>query len=167
MKKASKWFGRILFWLVCIVSIFCVCLSFLPRAIGFTAVSVRDTSMAPGIPKGALVLTVPVEFDSIQEKDVLLFADPDSGQRFLRIVVEIWPEQQLVTAASTTSRPDPMTTTYRCVVGRAVRCIPVIGYPALWLQTVLGKVILALLYIIWIAVEIELRSASKRRETPT
>ena len=164
--KTGNCIGTVLFLIVCVVSIFLICVSVVPRAFGQTPCAMHDDSM-PDFPKGALVLASPIPFEQIQAGDILVFADPDSRRCFTRAVVDIWPEQQFVTGVSTDAQPDPMTIAFRCVVGRVVRCIPVLGYPALFVHTLWGKVILALLYIIWIAVEIELHSVSKRRETPT
>lgn len=167
MEKLRKTASRILFLFVCIVSVALICISALPRVFGYTPCSVHDDSMQVSYPLGALVLAQPVELANIAAGDVLVFQDPDSGGCFVRMVREIYPNEQMITAPSPDAAIDPMTTPYSCVVGRAERCIPVLGYPSLWIHTFWGKVVLALLYIIWIAVEIEVRSASKRRETPT
>lgn len=166
-KKASKRFRAVLFWLVCTVSFLLICISVVPRALGQTLCAMHDGSMAD-YPKGALVLVSPIRYEQIQKGDVLVFSDPDSSRCFTRTVLRVWPEyQQIVTGVSVDSEPDPVSIPYRCAVGKAVRCIPLLGYPAMVVHSLWGKVILALLYIIWIAVEIELHSVSKRRETPT
>lgn len=123
--------------------------------------------MEPDVPRGALVLSKPVAFNEIQVGDVLVFEDPQSGALFTRNVLEVWADkQQLVTIGGTSSGeilPDPMTTAYRCVVGRMQRMFPLLGYPAVCFHSFLGKAVIALLYIIWAAVELERSRAAKKR----
>ena len=167
MEKLRNGARRILFLFVCIVSVALICISLLPRAFGCIPCSVHDDSMQANYPPGALVLAKPVAFSQIAVEDVLVFQDTGSGGCFVRMVRAFMPNEYLVTASALDVPVDPMASPYKSVVGKAVRCIPYLGYPSLWIHTLWGKVILALLYIIWIAVEVELRSVSKRRETPT
>ncbi|MBQ7547929.1 MAG: hypothetical protein IJT41_13315 [Clostridia bacterium] len=167
MEKLRERLSRILFLFVCIVSVALIGISLLPRVFGYIPCSVHDDSMQADYPPGALVLAKPVAFSQIAVEDVLVFQDPDTGGCFVRMVRAFMPNEYLVTAPALDVSVDPMASPYKSVVGRAMRCIPFLGYPSIWLHTLWGKAILALLYIIWIAVEIEVRSASKRRETPT
>ena len=81
------------------------------------------------------------------------------------MVADIWTQQQeLVTKDAQSDTPDPYTIAYFCTVGRVVRTVRWIGYPSVWLHTMTGKIIFVLLYIIWLAVEIEVCAAGKRRE---
>ena len=165
MRTMHKTGRRILQGIILLVSAVLILLAFVPRLMGYTSSSIGDDSMAPLLQKGDLVLTRPIAFAQIRVGDLLTFADPKTGKRFTRTVSEIWTEkQQLVTAAAQSDDPDPYTTAYRCVIGRVERTIRFAGYPSVWLNNTLGKVIFALLYIIWIAVEIESLSVSKRRE---
>lgn len=158
---------RILQGVVLLVSAALLLLAFLPRVLGYTPSGVGDDSMAPLLHRGDLVLTQPVTWEQIQTGDLLTFADPKTGARFTRTVAEIWTQQQeLVTVSAQSDEPDPYTTAYSCVIGRVARTIRFAGYPSVWLNTTLGKVILALLFILWIAVEIETISVSKRRDEP-
>lgn len=166
MNRIRKTIGRCLWILAVTVSVFLIAISLLPRAFGYIPCGLHDDSMEPLYKKGALVLAKPIAFDAIQTGDALVFTDPESRASFTRVVRVIWPnEQQLVTSSASTDEWDPYTTAYRCVVGRVERSIPLLGYPAVWAHTALGKIIIALIYIIWIAVEIEAHGVSKRRET--
>ncbi|MBR5619951.1 MAG: signal peptidase I [Clostridia bacterium] len=166
MNRIRKTVGRCLLVLVITVSVMVLAISLLPRAFGFVPCGMHDDSMEPMFRKGALVLAKPIAFDAIEEGDVLVFSDPNSSANFTRVVREVWrSEQQLVTASASSDQVDPKTTAYRCVVGKVDRSIPFAGYPAVWMHTLPAKIILASLYIIWIAVEIESYSVSKRRET--
>ena len=164
MKTILKVFRAIVFWFVIAVAVVLLASSLLPRAFGYSVCSVRDDSMAPAVPQGALVLSKPIAFSDIRDGDVLVFEDPQTGECFTRNVVEVWTDkQELVTAGADTSQFDPMTTAYRCVVGSVQRCIPLLGYPSAVFHTLWGKVCFALLFIIWIAIELERGRASKKR----
>lgn len=166
MSTSSNPLRRYLWILLIAVSVILIAVSLLPRAFGFIPCGLHDRSMEPTYKKGTLVLAKPIAFDAIEAGDVLVFSDPNSSAHFTRVVREVWhTEEQLVTSSASADEPDPVTTAYRCVVGRVERSIPLLGYPALWVHTTIGKIILASLYIIWIAVEIEVNGASKRRET--
>ena len=164
MRKVFESIRRILFWLVLIVSLGLIVLTFLPRCLGFSVCSIEDDSMVPSLYRGDWVLAKPVAFADIQAGDLLVFEDPKTGERFARTVAEIWTDkEELATVAPQFDAWDPYTTAYRCVVGRVVRTVRMIGYPSVWLHTTIGKVVLASLYIIWIAVEMEVFAANKRR----
>ena len=164
--KIRKRIERALLVLVIAVSVVLLAISLLPRACGYIPCGLHDDSMEPLYPKGTLVLAKPVAFEQIGAGDVLVFSDPNSSANFTRVVREVWhTEQQLVTSSASSDEIDPMTTAYRCVIGRVERSIPLLGYPAVWAHTTVVKIILACLYIIWIAVEIEAFGVSKRRET--
>lgn len=166
MTNSHKTVERFLLITVILVSVVLIAISLLPRAFGFVPCGLHDRSMEPMYPKGALVLAKPIAFEAIDAGDVLVFSDPNSSANFTRVVREVWhTEQQFVTSSAASTEPDPMTTAYRCVVGKVERSIPLLGYPAVLAHSTMGKIILACLYIIWIAVEIEAFTASKRRET--
>lgn len=159
----SRIFNNILFGLVIFVSVFCILLSLLPRLTGDTVCGVQADNMAPEIQKGALVWAKPIAFEDIRVGDLLVFADPKTGACFTSRIVDFYPEQQLVTQNGS-GELDPYTTAYYCVRGKVCFTVPYIGYLPVFLNTVFGKAAVALLYIIWIAAEIEVRSAAKRRE---
>ena len=165
MARILKNSKQVLFALVLLISAGFLILSFVPRLMGYSVCCVHDDSMQPQFPQGAYVLARQIPFAQIRAGDVLVFEEPDTGYTFLRRVVEVWTDkQQLVTMADTAKQPDPMTTAYSCVVGKVTHSVPYLGYPSVWLHTVFGKAVLALLYIIWISVEIEAFRVSKRRE---
>ena len=166
MNRIRKIVGRCLLIAVILVSVLLIAISLLPRAFGFVPCGLHDDSMEPLFPKGTLVLAKPIAFEAIEAGDILVFSDPNSSANFTRVVREVWhTDRQLVTSSVSSDELDPMTTAYRCVVGKVERSIPILGYPAVWAHTTIVKIILACLYIIWIAVEIEAFGASKRRGT--
>lgn len=156
---------QVLFALILLISAGFLVLTFAPRLMGYSVCCVHNDSMQPEFPQGAYVLGKTVSFEEIRAGDVLIFEEPDTGHTFLRRVVEVWTDkQQFVTMADTSQEPDPVTTAYSCVVGKAAHSIPYLGYPSVWLHTVFGKAVLALLYIVCVSVEIEAFRVSKRRE---
>ena len=165
MNRIRKAIGRSLFVLAISVSVVLIAVSLLPRAFGYIPCGIHDDSMEPMFRRGTLVLAKPIAFDAIRTGDVLVFADPNSSANFTRIVREIRQSgKQFVTISASSGVIDPDMTAYSCVVGKVERSIPLIGYPAVWVHTTPVKIVLASLYIIWIAVEIENHNVSKRRE---
>lgn len=169
MHRIRDVFARVLLVLVIAVCLFLIAVSWLPRVFGYVPCGIEDNSM-PVYPAGTLIFAQRVDWNSVSAGDVLVFEAPKGGGCFTRYAVELWAEsQQIVTASAPDAEPDPMTTAFRCVVGRVAYSVPYFGYPVVWIHTFWGKAVLVLLYSIWIAVLIELHrvSKSKRRETPT
>lgn len=167
MQRIRKALTGCLWLLVVLLSLILIGISMIPRLVGYTPCGIHEDGAAL-YPKGTLVLARAIEWEDIRVGDVLVFKDPDSGACFTRCAVQLLQqEHQIVTASSMDDAADPMTTAYRCVVGKVGRSVPVLGYPAIWFHTFWGKAVIALLYIIWISVQIELYRTAKRRETAT
>lgn len=163
MRKIRKAIGDIMFILVVVMSGLVLAITIVPKMIGYTVCGMQDGSMEPTYRKGALIIAEPVEFQQIHVDDVLVFSDQRSGNCFSRRVAEIWTEKkQFVTIADTSDAPDPVTTGYRCVLGRIQYQIPYVGYFPIFLNSVTGKIVLALLYVVWISVELEISRAEKK-----
>lgn len=135
----------------------------LPRAAGFRAYGVASGSMAPAVGKGSLVLTRTVPFGEIETGDILTFYDSHTARYFTHRVAGIYADsKQLVTKGDANARPDPMTTHYSCVKGRVVRVIPLLGYPYIAVNSLLGMIFFSAVFILWAAFEIEASKAAKK-----
>lgn len=103
------------------------------------ATPVLSGSMRPGLQPGDVVLTQRVPITDLQVRDVVVFHPPAAGERLTvhRIV-------KLTVKAGTTSittwgdaNPvaDPGVSSLRGTTAyRVVRIVPLVGYPAMWLQ---------------------------------
>ncbi len=168
MQKArNKIFKRTVFIVFTVLFVGLIALSFVPSIFGFIPCSVSTDSMEPAVKKGSYVLSKPVEFSDIAVSDILLFEVPKTGERFVRRVADIYEDgKQLVTSDGEINGPDPMTTAYSCVLGRVVYSVPYIGYPYLFADSLIGKTVIILFYIVWTAIEIEIYRSGKRGEHP-
>jgi signal peptidase len=103
------------------------------------ATPVLSGSMRPGIQPGDVVLTQRVPISALRVRDVVVFYPPNqtSHQTVHRIVkltvngkttsITTWGDANLVPDAAVSSLKG--TTAYRMV-----RVVPLVGYPAIWLQ---------------------------------
>ncbi len=165
MQKTAKTkaAGRILFICFTVLFVGIIASSFVPMLFGFIPCSVGTNEMEPAVDKGSYVLVKAVDFEDIGISDILLFESPKTGDRFVRRVADIYSdEKQLVTSRDADGALDPMTTAYSCVLGRVVHSVPFIGYLSLFCESLIGKVVIMAIFIIWIAVEIEIYRSKKR-----
>ncbi len=168
MRKAqNKILGRTLFIVFTVLFICVIALSFVPTAMGLIPCSISTDSMEPYVKKGSYVLSKPVKFGEIEVSDILLFEVPKTGERFVRRVADIYEDdKQLVTSDGEVNGLDPMTTSYSCVLGEVVYSVPYVGYPYMFADSLTGKSVIILFYIVWAAIEIEIYSKAKRGEHP-
>jgi signal peptidase I len=121
------------------------------------ATPVLSGSMRPGVQPGDVVVTQRVAISDLHVRDVVVFHPPDEGDRLTvhRIVkltakggttsITTWGDANTVADAAVSSLAG--TTAYR-----VVRVVPLLGYPAMWLQNGdHGKLAIALGVILLIA----------------
>lgn len=165
MQKTAKTkiLGRIAFAVFTVLFVCIIAMSFVPRMFGMIPCSVGSDSMEPTVARGSFVLTKPTAFEDIKVSDILLFEAPKTGERFTHRVMDIYTEEkQFVTAGDANDGYDPMTTAYSCVLGKVVYVIPLVGYLSLFVDSLVGKIVIVLFYIVWAAVEIEIYSLKKK-----
>ncbi len=141
----------------------------IPKLLGYETFYIRTESMGMTIPKGSFIFVKEVEFDQIKPGDILTFNNDDETQFFTHRVIEIDKNNQMfITKGDANKEADPEPTSYYYTRGRVDFSIPFVGYIAKYLNTVVGKIIIASVYIAWIAVEIELfilkRKSSQEEE---
>ena len=158
-KRAKKAAGATLI----LLSLAFLLISVLPKAAGYDAFVIKSDSMLPAIKKGSLVLTKPVSFEDIRTGDILTFFDSHTSGYFTHRVFRVYGDtKQLATKGDANEKPDPKTTHYSCVKGRAVHVLPLIGYPYLAVNSMPGMVLFAAVFIFWAAVEIEAFKSAKK-----
>ena len=125
--------------------------------IGVTAVAsgryqirpVLSGSMRPGLPVGGVVVTERVPLSDINVRDVIVFTNPnDPSKRVVHRVISLRRTGSTViakTQGDANNAPDPWTLSlHGSTAYRAVYTVPLIGYPAVWLQNVGGRGLLLL-----------------------
>ncbi len=170
-KISTKAKIKILFSSVaCCILVFLLMIVYIPKLIGYETYYIRTGSMGIVMPKGSLVFVKDVPFDEIRLGDVVTFNNDDETEFFTHRVIEIDKNNQMFTTKGDANKEeDPAPTSYYFAKGRVDFSIPFVGYIAEFLNSTIGKVVIAAVYLAWIAVEIELfimkRKSSQEEET--
>lgn len=165
MMKAKKTASKILTVFIILLSLFSITVSLAPKLSGYNGYYVISDSMSPAINKGDLVFTKEVDFEDIEVGDVLTFTREGSEKWFSHRVVKIKDsEKSFRTKGDNNNVEDPGYTSYDAVVGRVEKKIPLIGFLPMMLATTWGKVVIALVYVLYIAVEVEIAASKKRKK---
>ena len=150
-------------FIVCI-SVVLITVGMIPKISSYDGYYVSSDSMSPAINKGDLVFTKEVSFEDIQVNDVLTFTVEGSHKWYSHRVIEINTEEKSFrTKGDHNNVADPGFMSFDAVVGRVEKKLPLIGFVPLLLSTTTGKVVLAVIYVLYIAVEVE-NTASKKRK---
>lgn len=144
---------------------FLIMVIYIPKFMGYKAFYIETGSMSPSIPQGSMVLEKEVEFDEISEGDVLTFKNDTDTEYFTHRVISIdTANKMVITQGDANNEPDPGETSYYFVEGKVDFSIPLVGYLMSFLNSTVGKIIVACIYIAWIAIEIEIIVV--KRKTP-
>ena len=144
---------------------FLIMIIYIPKAFGYKTYYIRTGSMEQTIPKGSLVFARKISFEQVKAGDVITFTNDDKDDFFTHRVVEIDKENQmLVTKGDANDQNDPYPTSFYYAVGRVDFSMPYAGYVVGFMNSTAGKVIIAAVYIAWIAVEIELYAMKRRAD---
>ena len=137
-----------------------------PRFFGFSSYYVLTDSMKPAIPRGSMVFSKPIAYEEIRIGDVLVFENSTYQKNFVHRVLHLYePNRWIFTKGDNNNTEDPLPTEYSYCKGIVRFYLPVVGFPAQFLHTTAGKVIVAAGYCLWAAVEVErLRTAKKKKE---
>lgn len=103
------------------------------------ATPVLSGSMRPGLQPGDVVVTQRVPISDLRVRDVVVFLPPDEGQRLVvhRIVkLEVKGETTSITTwGDANDVADPGVSSLSGTTAyRVARVVPLLGYPAVWLQ---------------------------------
>lgn len=141
---------------ICVL-VFALLVIYIPKFLGYKTFYIENGSMGSEIPEGSAVLEKKPEFEEISEGDVLTFTNDKGTEYFTHRVISIDTANKMFqTKGDANSEPDPSETNYYFVVGRVDFAVPFVGYIMQFLDSVVGKIIVACIYIAWIAVEIEI-----------
>ena len=141
-------------------------LIWVPRFMGFSTYYVSSDSMEPEIYKGSLAFAQTVEFEDVRVgEDVLVFKSAVNSKTFMHRVIAVNESERLIyTKGDNNNTPDPLPTEFSACSGRVVFHIPLVGYAAWALDTLIGKIAVTAFYIVCAAVMIESRRAKKSKK---
>lgn len=161
MKKTiSNIFTAFIFF----ISVVLLTIGLIPVFSDYEGYYVSTDSMVPAMNVGDLVFTKEVQFEDVEVGDVLTFTKEGSKKWFSHRVVKIDAEKKAFrTKGDHNNVTDPGYTSFDAVVGRVEKKVPFLGFVPLALSNTWGKAVLVLVYVLYIAVEVE-NAASKKRK---
>ncbi len=162
----KKKLNALLTSLVIFISVVCVGIIFLPSIMGLKAYSIETGSMADTIPEGSMVYVKPcASFDDYAVGDVVTFTDPATGKSFThRIMQTNSASGEFITKGDANDEPDLKPTSSQFAVGKVQLAIPLLGYAASFLKSTVVKIAVAVIYIAWAAIEIEIYLTERKKK---
>ncbi len=150
---------------VIFVSVFAVGIVYAPQLVGLKAYSIETGSMSPTIPEGSMVYVKPTDnFNDYNLNDVVTFTDPSTGRSFTHRVIQIDSANGcFLTKGDANEEVDLAPTDADYAVGKVQFTIPILGYASTLLKTTVAKIAVAVVYIAWAAIEIEIFLTERKR----
>lgn len=152
--------GAVLF-----ISLFLIGIIWFPSILGYKTFTVETGSMEPTIKEGSMIYVEPcTDFEEYQVNDIVTFTDTVKKQSFTHRIVAIDKEEGLFTTkgdANEIEDLEPIASTY--AVGKVRMTIPLLGYVSTFLKMTGVKIALAIIYVAWAAIEIELFLAERKK----
>lgn len=165
MKSRKNKISALLTALVVFVSLISLSIIYVPKFMGYHAYSIETGSMEPTLPLGCLayVKNYP-SFEDYQVNDIVTFADMSRETFFTHRIVETDAKNQcFITKGDANEDVDPSPTAAINAVGKVQFSIPFLGYVAAFLRYRTVKIAVGIIYIAWIAIEVELIIAERKK----
>ena len=139
MKKAASNLGTA----ILVMLIVAAALTFLAPRFGWRVDAVFSGSMEPEIRVGSVLITRPVEAETIEVGDVITFNSPLSETPTTHRVVSVekGSELRLQTKGDANEDADPFTVPAQNVLGTACFHVPYFGYASQFVKTPLGFIL--------------------------
>lgn len=150
--------------IICI-SIVAVGLVYVPKVTKMDMLVVETGSMSPTIKINSLIYVKSyASFEDYHVNDIVTFTDPVTERSFTHRIVEIdTVNESFVTKGDANDENDVGLTSVEYAQGKVVAVIPYAGYLVKLLQHTAAKIIIAVIYIAWAAIEIELFKAERKK----
>ncbi|MBQ2828144.1 MAG: signal peptidase I [Clostridia bacterium] len=162
--KAKKVISNIFTTVIILLSVVLLTVGLIPVFTSYDGYYVSTDSMEPAMNVGDLVFAKEVSFEDIKVGDVLAFTKEGSEKWFSHRVIDINTEEKSFrTKGDHNNVEDPYFTSFDAVVGRVEKRVPLLGFIPLTLSYTWGKIALVLIYVFYIAYEVE-NAASKKRK---
>ena len=166
MTSPKKKISAMLTAVVLLISLVCVGIVWFPSILGYKAFSIETGSMAPTIKQGSMVYVEPCSnFEDYEVGDIVTFTDKIKKQSFTHRIVSIDSvNREFVTKGDANKIEDLDPTPAGLAVGKVRVSVPYLGYVAKALRSTAVRIILAVVYLAWAAVEIELFLAERKKK---
>lgn len=166
MQTQKKKISILLTSLVVFIAVVGVGFVFAPSLMGLRAYSIETGSMANTIPEGSMVYVRPcVNYDEYEVYDIVTFTDPVTQKSFTHRIIGInTSAQEFQTMGDANTEPDLEPTPFSMAVGKVEFSVPLLGYVASFLKNTVVKIAIAVIYIAWAAIELELYLAERKKK---
>ena len=134
---------------------------------GYHSYTLPSHAMEPSLAAGSLVVSQPVSARELTVGDVIAFHSPGRASDLVtRRVVAITSDHLVVTRADSALDDDAWRIRQSAVVDREALAVPVVGYPAAWLQTRIGRFLFLVLPAAMFALLLVNSTLRRRRPRP-
>ena len=150
--KFGRFLGRIVGFIGSLILILSIvaCLGLtIPRFAGIEQYVVISGSMEPAIPIGSMVYSAQTEPSTLEPGDVIVFYNHDSGEVPVthRVVENKIADGEVITKGDANAANDLTPIPYSNIIGKKVLSVPMLGYLASPLATVMGKVAMGMVIV--------------------
>ena len=135
---------------VILIAAIAVCLAlFVPHYAGIDRYAVNNSNMAPAISEGSMVYASQTDPSTLSEGDIIVFVSKDTGNAPAphRVVENRLAEGEVVTKGDANNQNDPDPVAYSDILGKKVISVPMLGYLAAPMDTVMGKAAIGLVIL--------------------
>ena len=122
---------------------------FVPHYAGIDRYAVSNGSMEPSISEGSIIYTAQTEPSTLSEGDVIVFRSKDSDGTPVvhRVAENRIADGEVITKGDADKQNNPDPVLYSDILGKKVISVPMLGYLAAPMDTVMGKVAMGLVII--------------------
>ena len=161
-KKISAMFTAI----VLFFSLVLIGIVWFPSVLGYKTFAIKTGSMEPTIKEGSMVYVEPCsDFEDYEVGDIVTFTDKVQKKSFTHRIVSVDSvDRQFETKGDANEIEDLEPTSAALAVGKVRISVPYLGYVAEAFKHTAVKIIVAVVYLAWAAVEIELFLAERKRK---
>lgn len=166
MVSPKKKISTLMTAVVMVISLFAIGIIWFPSILGYKTYTIETGSMEPTIKEGSMIYVEPCEkFEDYEVNDIVTFTDNEKNQSFTHRIVAINEKKGLFTTkgdANEIEDLEPISSAY--AVGKVRMTVPVLGYVAEFFKLTGVKIAIAVIYIAWAAIEIELFLAERKKK---
>ena len=165
MTSPKKKISAIMTAMVLLFSLAAVGIVWFPSVIGYKSYAIESGSMEPTISEGSMIYVKPcTDFEDYQVNDIVTFTDNTKNQSFTHRIVAINDQEQLFsTKGDANEIEDLEPTSFVYAVGKVKMSVPYLGKIASLFKITGVKIGLALIYLAWAAIEIEIFITERKK----
>ncbi|MDD6275237.1 MAG: signal peptidase I [Clostridia bacterium] len=151
---------------VIFIAVIAVGFVFFPKLVNYKTYSIQTGSMEPNIHKGSMIYVKECKnFSDYKVGDVVTFTDFGKTKSFTHRIVAIDEENQMFTTKGDANEENDLEpTSAMFAVGKVEFAVPYLGYVATFLNNTATKISIAVIYIAWLAIEIEIYITERKKK---